>query len=601
MLLTQRRLGSALRRSLRLSAKFAFISSTTVFLLHLAGSPWVQPESWSETSLSSTWRPFARHDIALIFDENRVDYAAQLVRSAAFAGVATAARFHLVAPPGTRPLLQPVLDELGVSVEWYDYGICEQLVAPVRPFANEAIHTSALCKLFLADILKSVDRVLYFKPWEGLVCGNVPKHHRPAVFAADDAVCSPAGQPEPAQVNGGVILMELARMRRAGFADKLLRSIASTFVLADRRRATWAEQEFLNSYIRDYPDDFSLLPCGCNYQYVGLRREVKSTNAARETGNPYNQLFHHFRRNESGLPPTVSLVSDSSAYSPPGAVDIMVGFDCVGQSYPCSDPPSTPHWGDPVYVLTRTAERPRFFAAAQESVRAQTYPYIKHLIVSNDASSMAYLHGADAELAAISAGDFDPDEVCRRCDDLNEPENKCGQAPKLGKPNRQRYLECYCSTNYPMNELVNNLLRRVERVGEPGWIIILDDDNVFNSTTAVSDLMLDAAHPDQLLLFQSILGRPTPSPGAMNQPYVVRGDIDASNFMFHSSHIADALWDGRRCGDWRAIDRLANMLDIKWSTAIPISAHPQRAKLGGMGGRHDLPDRDSAANELRFR
>lgn len=35
MILTQRRLGSALRRSLRLSAKFAFISSTAVFLLHL--------------------------------------------------------------------------------------------------------------------------------------------------------------------------------------------------------------------------------------------------------------------------------------------------------------------------------------------------------------------------------------------------------------------------------------------------------------------------------------------------------------------------------------------------------------------------------------
>lgn len=213
------------------------------------------PERWSETSLSSTWRPFARHDIALIFDENRVDYAAQLVRSATFAGAAAAARFHLVAPPGSRPLLQPVLDELGVSAEWYDYGVCEQLVAPVRPFANEAIHTSALCKLFLADILKSVDRVLYvdtdasvvndigactmrlpgsalfgmaldagdacqvrpercwplslqFKPWEGLVCGNVPKHHRPAVFAADDAVCSPAGQPEPAQVNGGMLSLD---------------------------------------------------------------------------------------------------------------------------------------------------------------------------------------------------------------------------------------------------------------------------------------------------------------------------------------------------------------------------------------------------------
>jgi len=80
--------------------------------------------------------------------------------------------------------------------------------------------------------------------------------------------------------------MELSRMRRADFIPKLLASTAHAFVLADRRRATWAEQEFLNAYIRDYPGDFAVIPCGCNYQYVGIRREAKCA------GQPVHVVHH---------------------------------------------------------------------------------------------------------------------------------------------------------------------------------------------------------------------------------------------------------------------------------------------------------------------
>lgn len=64
-------------------------------------------------------------------------------------------------------------------------------------------------------------------------------------------------------------------MRATGFVDKLQRATAHNFELAGRKRATWAEQEFINAWIRQYPETFQLLPCGCNYQYAGVRREVK--------------------------------------------------------------------------------------------------------------------------------------------------------------------------------------------------------------------------------------------------------------------------------------------------------------------------------------
>ncbi|GAA5942322.1 hypothetical protein JCM3775_003222 [Rhodotorula graminis] len=657
-----RRLEGVSARRLRLLVRVAFIASALVFFLHLAGSSTSHPLTrTSPRRRLADDSPPSSHDVALIFDDNRVDYATQMLRSAATYGWPRhALHFHLVAPPAVVHLVQPVLDELGIRATWYDYAACDRLVAPVRPFANEAIHTSALCKVFLADLLVDVDRVLYldtdativgtldvctqpladdalfgmaldlgdacqvrpercwplslqFTPWDGLVCGNVPKHHWPPSFEADDAVCAQPGEPEPAQVNGGVIVMELSRMRRARFIPKLLASTAHAFLLANRRHATWAEQEFLNAYIRDYPHDFAVIPCGCNYQYVGIRREAKcagqpvhivhhwSSNAAVETTDPYNQVFHHLRRNDSGALPPLPALSSSSAYSPSGPVRVELNLDCVGQPYDCAESSpaaAPPRWGDPVYVLTRTAARPRFFAAARESVLGQSYPYVHHLVATDDAASMAYLGGveeADLVERRRESHAFDPDEVCRACQPLNEPGRACGQAPDLGNPLRQPYLECYCASHYPMNELVNHLVRRAaaatttEAAG-PGWLILLDDDNVFSSSSAVSDVMLDVEHADQVVLFRSRLGRLTPSDDAMGRLPVERGDIDASNFMVHSSHAEEALWDARRCGDWRTIDRLTKLLEPKWSSAMPISAHPLRARLGGLGGRHDLPD-----------
>ncbi|GAA5845266.1 hypothetical protein JCM9279_004824 [Rhodotorula babjevae] len=666
-----RRLQSVSARRLRLVVRVALIGSALVFLLHLAGSSWSRPLTRTPPRPTTTTADSGTHDVALIFDGNRVDYATQMLRSAAAygGGPRHALHFHLVAPPAVVPLVQPVLDELDIRATWYDYAACDRLVAPVRPFASEAIHTSALCKVFLADLLVDVDRVLYldtdativgtldvctqplphdalfgmaldlgdacqvrpercwplslqFTPWHGLVCGNVPKHHWPPTFEADDAVCAQSGEPEPAQVNGGVILMELSRMRRDGFVHKLLASTAHVFLLADRRRATWAEQEFLNAYIRDYPSDFAVIPCGCNYQYVGIRREAKcagqpvhivhhwSSNAAVETTDPYNRVFHHLRRNDSGALPPLPALSSSSAFSPSGPVRVELNLECVGQPYDCSEEAPAalpPRWGDPVYVLTRTARRPRFFAAARASVLAQSYPYVHHLVATDDPSSMSYLAGLDlgadlVERPKSAAAAFDPDEVCRACQPLNEPGRACGQAPDLGNPLRQPYLECYCASAYPMNELVNHLVRRAAALARapggpgPGWLLILDDDNVLASSSAVSDVMLDAQHADELVLFRSKLGRLTPSDEGMGRVPVERGDIDASNYMVHSAHAEEAMWDARRCGDWRTIDRLSRLLEPKWSSAMPISAHPLRARLGGLGGRHDLPD-PAAARE----
>jgi len=638
-----------------------------------AGSSWSRPLTRTSPRPTTTTADHRSHDVALIFDGNRVDYATQMLRSAAaYGGPRHALHFHLVAPPSVVPLVQPTLDELDIRATWYDYAHCDRLVAPVRPFANEAIHTSALCKVFLADLLVDVDRVLYldtdativgtldvctqplapgalfgmaldlgdacqvrpercwplslhFTPWDGLVCGNVPKHHWPPSFEADDAVCAQPGEPEPAQVNGGASSLSFsqlslspdraqltlasstcrchphgalahaprrlhpqtprldrARLRprrppardlgRARVPQRLHPRLPgrlcrhSLRVQLPVRRHTARGQVRRAARARRPPlvrPPLSLAPSLAPLADPALLH--RSSNAAVETTDPYNRVFHHLRRNDSGPLPPLPALSSSSAFSPSGPVRVELNLECIGQPYDCAEASPAalpPRWGDPIYVLTRTARRPRFFAAARASVLAQSYPYVHHLVATDDPSSMSYLSGvAGAELVArrASARAFDPAEVCRACDHLNEPGRACGQAPDLGNPLRQPYLACYCASHYPMNELVNHLVRRAAALARapgpgghglgPGWLVILDDDNVLSAPSALSDVMLDVAHADELVLFRSKLGRLTPSDEGMGRVPVERGDIDASNFMVHSGHAEEAMWDDRRCGE----------------------------------------------------
>lgn len=64
-------------------------------------------------------------------------------------------------------------------------------------------------------------------------------------------------------------------MREVGFKELYISSTASHYLMTGRRRATWGEQDFVNSFFRLHPDALRLLPCGCNYQWSAIRRHVK--------------------------------------------------------------------------------------------------------------------------------------------------------------------------------------------------------------------------------------------------------------------------------------------------------------------------------------
>lgn len=286
-----------------------------------AASP-VDPEWAPIVAVESTARPLPPESIfhiALIFDRGRLPHALQVMRSAAAFITSRTIHIHAIAPVDLHEDLYRFAKDFDFTLRPYSHDFCRLSAKQVLAFSNSDIHLSAHCKMFLADILSGdVQEVLYLdtdvtilsdisecygRPelsstlismgvdmgdacqvspevcwpigmhWRvppGLVCGNVPS--KGSLSTSHD--CAGEGELETVQVNGGVALMQLKRMRDVGFIDRYVQSIVYHYRLVGSV-AGWGEQDFINSYFRLYPSDLEFLPCGCNYQWFGARREVK--------------------------------------------------------------------------------------------------------------------------------------------------------------------------------------------------------------------------------------------------------------------------------------------------------------------------------------
>jgi lipopolysaccharide biosynthesis glycosyltransferase len=592
--------------------------------------------------------------ICLIFDENRSQFALSTIRSIAFYASAPVV-VHVLTPTDLHPHLKQEVDRLGenVTLHFYDIRLCRRHVNQIW-FIAKHIHVSAMCKLFLADIL-DVPRILYLdtdltvvqdvlKCWknylgdasskyiamgmdmgdacqlepdrcfpigferkvgDGLVCGGQP--NRSASILQRGLPCRTPGEYETYQFNGGVILMNLRAMRSEKFIPKLVRSSVHAWRRSGFRQARWGEQDMINNIFRLYPEIVGELSCGCNYQFAGVRRFTHCSNtsvviahgwtfemANTASKNPYKLHFEYFKHpnDEMGhfAPPEVARVSPHSDLPSKPHEKPRHDILCSHQSHVCTAFDRNDSEGLPllpsnevVNVLTRTSGRPRFYKDMLQSVEDLLHTAVRHIVLTDDAESLAYINTSrvfKSMLVPSLAKDFDSNTVCHACANLT---TNCPAAPSLVLPlERQRYLECYCNTSYPMNEYMNYL----HSVVTDGWVVYLDDDNLFYDPFALSELLAHVQSDDELVVFRSQLGRLTPADVNFGNR-IQRGDFDSSNMMFHSKHLRKARWPSLRCADFRVGTELAASLPIRWVNLTVIMSNPQRSSLGGLGERGD--------------
>lgn len=441
---------------------------------------------------------------------------------------------------------------------------------------------------------------------KGLVCGTTARRAKRLKVQSPQRTqrCAMPGDTEPVQFNGGVVLQNLRKMRETGFADKLVNYTVATarMVGVNNGIAEWGDQDFLNNYLRFEPRALRVLPCGCNYQWTAARRSSKCAGApvyighgwhdgtAQPTADPYNKLFFFFKDcRDCRKPPVtskmqVSLRETGSPDASAVTATLTATRGCPHQKLACNENPRTERLfhHDTVYVLTRTAARPNFFREARASVMRQSHPRIKHIVLTDDPASMQYISADVVVQVPTKYLEFDAMEPCDRCG--ASPERGCGNAPyELAA--RERFLDCYCSTSYPMNTYMEALH---DHVGDSGWIVYLDDDNLLLDEHGIATALAHTRSHNDLLMWKAKLGRIVPYAAHFGGADVVRGDIDSANFMYHASHKAASRWGNTRCGDYRTVSSLANLLHPRWINRTVVAANPMRQALGGLGLRGEF-------------
>lgn len=312
----------------------------------------------------------------------------------------------------------------------------------------------------------------------------------------------------------------------------------------------------------------------------------RSSGVRYNSNNPFNRHFHFFLKNNVRNAPVPHV--DHKTPAVPGGPQVESTFQhargCPHQHYNCASPDAA-FYNNTVYILTRTSNRPRFFQGCRASVAEQTHRNIVHVVATDDTNSLAYINQSEVVVKLILSNNvaFDAHEPCEKCG--ASPSKGCGNAPPLARMKaRLHFLACYCNTSYPMNAYFDHLHPLVN----DGWVMYLDDDNMLLDKHSVDRALAHATSRNDMLIWRSKLGRITPSDQGFGR--IVMGDIDASNFMFHSTWLNLTQWHvPLRCGDYRTAVSLASALRTVWINDTLVVAHPLRARLGGLGLRHDAP------------
>ena len=199
-----------------------------------------------------------------------------------------------------------------------------------------------------------------------------------------------------------------------------------------------------------------------------------------------------------------------------------------------------------VYVLTRTACRPKMFARLRESVLSQE---CEHKII----------HVVHIE---VDAGDYAEGDIVVRG-------RRIPKGPGMSAP-----WELY-------NERMLSVVSKVARKDRPGWVMFIDDDDVFTSETAVARAFANA-DPGRLLLWkvERENGRISPFefPGDLGSD---RGRVCWEGGSHHTRYIGLAGVDGDDGADGRYWRDLAGFLPVTWVDEVITC--PQLVGRAGKG------------------
>lgn len=172
-----------------------------------------------------------------------------------------------------------------------------------------------------------------------------------------------------------------------------------------------------------------------------------------------------------------------------------------------------------INILTRSGNRPIYFKILKDSILAQTYPHIRH-IISNDNPDCTYLDG-EKYVYAVS------------------------KPPTLHKGFYNLYL--------------NELAKQVES----GWVIILDDDSKLIDNAFIENLVKQCSESNEkdVLIYQTFIWPNKiviPNNEMFKHNKIQHGNIDMAGFCVHSSIFNNIQFKCKIGGDFSFLDDIKN-------------------------------------------
>ena len=132
---------------------------------------------------------------------------------------------------------------------------------------------------------------------------------------------------------------------------------------------------------------------------------------------------------------------------------------------------------------------------------------------------------------------------------------------------------------------MNELLEKVN----DGWIMFLDDDDMFYSKQALEIIAKNLYTENDILFWKVKLGNNIIYPKNINN--ITQFNISGEGFIFNHKFKNNAKWDNKRSGDFRFItDLLENTNSFNRRFIDTIICGTQEEVMTGLLGKKEFPD-----------
>lgn len=202
-----------------------------------------------------------------------------------------------------------------------------------------------------------------------------------------------------------------------------------------------------------------------------------------------------------------------------------------------------------INILTRTSGRPNYFKRCRESVVNQTYSNIRHIVSVDDNNSVDYI---------------------KECEYIKVDKFK-GTIPPL-KKRRPAPYNLYFND---LHKVVNN-----------GWILYLDDDDIFSSNNSVFKIAHSIKSDDDLILWRVNFKRKIVPEDAYFGKKPQINHFASNSFVYNCKFKHN--WGFYSGGDFDYISILWEKIPNKiWLNEI-LTSIQREDSFGGKGSRDDL-------------